>query len=252
MKVLENLRRTMESINSIKTRKHEDGDCAEIFEKYKNIPRETLEAIIADVKSNIGAKTEDEDITDDELIVETDEVDVKSAEGKPVDEPHKTQITELDASEDDGTTDKTPEDFYTEENEDDVTEDELIISEEDEEKPSEDEEKPEEINEEDEEDEDDDFDVYEDELDIVESDEEDKESSEKEEETEESKEFNEGAEKIDLDIPEEDNSDNAADKAAKEIKNESGTASKAAIANKDNKGAFSSDIDALTSYLDSL
>ena len=249
MKVLENLRRTMESINSIKTRKHEDGDCAEIFEKYKDIPRETLEAIIADVKSNIGAKTEDEDITDDELIVETDEVDVKPAEGKPVDEPHKTQITELDASEDDGTTDKTLEDFYTEENEDDVTEDELIISEEDEEKPSEDEEKPEEINEEDE---DDDFDVYEDELDIVESDEEDKESSEKEEEPEEPKEFNEGAEKIDLDIPEEDNSDNAADKAAKEIKNESGTASKAAIANKDNKGAFSSDIDALTSYLDSL
>lgn len=237
MKVLENLKRTMESIDALKAPKNEeDNEFAVLFDKYKDIPVDTLKEIIADVKEAVKPE--------EKLIKEADnETNVIPAEGKPVEEIHKTQTNELDASED-GVVEETPEDFYTED--EDVTDDELIISEEDEDEiPEETEEKREdEIK--DAEEKDDNFDEYEDELDIVEPDE------EKEDKEDKDKVVNENVEKIDTDIPSEDNGADAADTAAKEVVNEANTAAKAAIANRDNKGSFSSDVDALTEYLDKI
>lgn len=265
MKVLESLKRQMESIEAKKSRKVESEDDLgfdAIKAKYTEVPPEVLESIINDVKTECSRKTEED----------LNKVEIEPAEGKPVDEPHKTDtldsMNELDASED-GVAGETPEDYYTEEDED--IDDELIISEEDDE-PVEDlppaEVVDDEIAAESDENEDDDFDVYQDELDAVTGDEEPvNETGEEPEKIDmtipakdnsddaadaamKERQRCEGAEKIDLNIPDEDNSVDAADKAAKEIKNEDNSGAKAAIANRDNKGAFSSDVDALTQYLD--
>lgn len=256
MKVLDSIKRTMESIEAEKCREmKQEGneEFAELFEKYKDIPAEKLVEIIKDIKEKIAPKPvsedEDEDGIEDELIIRESEdpnkVEVKDAsEVEPSDiehtdannEPSTKQINELDASEDE---------------EEKTDEEELIITEE---KPEE----TEDIEDENmEEIEDEDFDVYKDELDIVDGDEKNEDAEKidmnipEEDNSIEAADSakNEDADKIDMNIPEEENSDDAADKAAKEITNEDNNAAKAAIANRDNKGAFSSDIDALTDYL---
>lgn len=254
MKVLDSIKRTMESIEAEKCREmKQEGneEFAELFEKYSDIPAEKLTEIIADIKEKLApvpvAEDEDEDGIEDELIIRESEdpnkVEVKDAsEVEPSDvehtdandEPVTKQINELDASEDE---------------EEKTDEEELIITEE----------QPEEIEKEELEEieEDEDFDVYKDELDIVDGDEKNEDAEkidmsipEKENSVDAADAAkNEDADKIDMNIPEEENSDDAADKAAKEVKNEDNNAAKAAIANRDNKGAFSSDIDALTDYL---
>lgn len=260
MKILTSLKRTLESIEASKRQMKEDADdkFAAIKVKYADIAPEVLENLIKDVcevcapapAEDSPVQEEVDDNAKDLIIQEENEVDVVPAEGKPVNEPYKTdaaeQMNELDASED-GITDKTPEDFYTEEDEDE-DEDELVISE--------DEDEPEPDNKDN--DDDEDFDVYEDELDLVE------ETGEKAENIDMTipEEDNatdaadavksEGAEKIDLNVPTDDDAVNAADKGAKEIKNEDNSGAKAAMANKYNKGSFSSDIDALTAYLDEI
>lgn len=262
MKILTSLKRTLESIEASKRQMKEDADdkFAAIKAKYADIAPEVLENLIKDVceicapapAEEAPAQEDVDDNAEDLIIQDENAVDVVPAEGKPVDEPHKTdaaeQMNELDASED-GVTDETPEDFYTEEDED-----ELVISEENEDEPEPDKVEPE--NEVDEDDED--FDVYEDELDLVE------ETGEKAENIDMTipEEDNatdaadavksEGAEKIDLNVPTDDDAVNAADKGAKEIKNEDNSGAKAAMANKYNKGNFSSDVDALTAYLDEI
>lgn len=260
MKILTSLKRTLESIEASKRQMKEDADdkFVAIKEKYADIAPEVLDNLIKDIRevcapapAEAPVQEEVDDNAKDLIIQEENAVDVVPAEGKPVDEPHKTdaaeQMNELDASED-GTTDKTPEDFYTEDDEED--EDELVISEENDDKP----EPEDKIDDED----DEDFDVYEDELDLVE------ETGEKAEnidmtipEKDNSIDAadtvkSEGAEKIDLNVPTDDDAVNAADKGAKEITNEDNSGAKAAMANKYNKGSFSSDVDALTAYLDEI
>ena len=256
MKILTSLKRTLESIEASKKQMKEDADdkFAAIKAKYADIAPEVLENLIKDVcevcspapAEEAPVQEEVDDNAKDLIIQEENAVDVAPAEGKPVDEPHKTdaaeQMNELDASED-GVTDETPEDFYTEEDEDD----ELVISEENEDKPE-----PEDKTE------DDDFDVYEDELDLVEETGEKAENidmtiPEKDNSIDAANAVkSEGAEKIDLNVPTDDDAVNAADKGAKEIKNEDNSGAKAAMANKYNKGSFSSDVDALTAYLDEI
>lgn len=272
MKLLETLKRTMESIESKRSFRNEDFDeFATIKEKYADIDPEKLDAIIADVKAVCAPQKEasatevnDELMTSEESAENTTDTIHANIEpdGKDV---HKTDaldsMNELDASED-GVAGETPEDFYTED-EDEETDDELIISEEDE-TDSDDADEVENaddamMTEEDEEDEDDDFDIYQDELDKVDETGEDAdaidmsipkaddsvEGADKAQKTED-------AENIDLNVPTDDNSVDAADKGAKEIKNEDNSGAKAAMANKYNKGSFSSDVDALTTYLDEI
>lgn len=276
MKILESLKRTIESIEAKKAPKSESEDGFDIIKaKYTEVPPEVLESIINDVKTECGRKME-EDIpeepenADDALQANEEDlnkVEIEPAEGKPVAEPHKTDtldsMNELDASED-GVAGETPEDYYTED--EDEIDDELIISEEDE--PTE-ELPPAEVVDDEiaAESDEDDFDIYQDELDVVDADEPVNETGEDAEKIDMSiperensddaadaalkeRRACEDAEKIDLNIPSDDNSTDAADKAAKEIKNEDNSGAKAAIANRDNKGAFSSDVDALTEYLD--
>lgn len=264
MKILTSLKRTLESIEASKKRVKEDAEdkFAAIKAKYADIAPEVLENLIKDVcevcapapAEEAPVQEEVDDNAKDLVIQDENAVDVVPAEGKPVDEPHKTdateQMNELDASED-GVTDETPEDFYTEDDEED--DDELVISEEDETEPEADNAKLENEAEEDE-----DFDVYEDELDLVEETGEKAENidmtiPEKDNATDAADAVkSEGAEKIDLNVPTDDDAVNAADKGAKEIKNEDNSGAKAAMANKYNKGNFSSDVDALTAYLDEI
>ena len=267
MKLLETLKRTMESIESKRSFRNEDFDeFATIKEKYADIDPEKLDAIIADVKA-VCAPQKEASATEvnDELMNSKESVDNTTdtihaniePDGKDV---HKTDtldsMNELDASED-GVAGETPEDFYTE---DEKTDDELIISEEDET----DLDDADDIENADdammtEEDEDDDFDIYQDELDKVDETGEDADAidmtipkaddsikgADKAQKTED-------AEKIDLSVPTDDDAVNAADKGAKEIKNEDNSGAKAAMANKYNKGNFSSDVDALTAYLNEI
>ena len=263
MKILESLKRTMESIEAKKACKNEDFDkFAAIKEKYADIDPEKLDAIIADVKEVCAPEKEtsttevnDELMNSEESVENT--TDTIPAKIEPDgDDVHKTDtldsMNELDASED-GIAGETPEDFYTED-EDEEIDDELIISEEDDNEP--------EDTEDDmmtEEDEEDDFDVYQDELDKVDETGEDAEAidmtipvaDDSVEDTDKAQKT-ENAEKIDLDVPTDDNGVDAADKGAKEIKNEDNSGAKAAMANKYNKGNFSSDVDALTAYLDEI
>ena len=98
-----------------------------------------------------------------------------------------------------------------------------------------------------------DFDVYKDELDIVEEDEKPEEIDDTipaGDDGVEAAEKYEDTEEIDTIIPDEDTGVEAADAAEKEPIQEANTAAKAAIANKENKGAFSADVDELTKYLD--
>ena len=267
MKLLENIKRTLESIEGMRAPKvEEDAQIAKLLEKYKDIPAETLKAIVADVKADCAAHVEKaEEQPMDETEQKTDVIDVTKVEPKDIEhtdanKAESTQMTELDASEEDNT----EEDFYTEE--DDDTDDELIISEEgdtddeliiSEEDNIEDAEEPEQVEEDDDED-----DVYVDELDIATADKEPEQVDENAEKIDMTipgdddgvkaadKAITENAEKIDMNIPEEDVPSDAADAAAKEHIKEDNTGAKAAMANKDNKGAFSSDVDALTEYLD--
>lgn len=253
MATLDTLKRTLESINAKKRKFENEGDVeglATLFEKYKDISPETLKNIVTDVKAIIAPTEEIKPEETTEFSTETDNrTDVKSAKGKLVKEPHKTQVNELDASEGD-TTEETPEDFYTEDDDENADiDDELIISEEDEnieDKPTEEVEVTDEVETEEtpEETEEDTFESYdddleEDELDTVED--------------EEPEHLDEAAEKIDTDIPTDDNAVDAADKGAKEIVNEDNTGAKAAMTNNyDGKGTFSSDVDALTDYINKL
>lgn len=279
MKILESLNRMMESIEAKRSPKHESEDDVgfdAIKAKYTEVPPEVLESIITDVKEACGRKFEEDEQEQEQEVAndaeqaneeDLNKVEIEPAEGKPVNEPHKTDtldsMNELDASEDDGTADQTPVDFYTEE--DDI-DDELIISDEDGEEPTEDL-PPEEVVDDEiaaESDEEEDFDVYQDELDITDGDEPINETGEEPEKIDMSipkrddsvdaadaamHETGEKAQKIDMSIPDDENSTDAADSAAKEIKNEDNSGAKAAMANRDNKGAFSSDVDALTEYL---
>ena len=263
MKLLETLKRTMESIESKRSFRNEDFDeFATIKEKYADIDPEKLDAIIADVKAVCAPQKEasatevnDELMNSEESAENT--TDTIHANIEPDGEDvHKTDtldsMNELDASED-GIAGETPEDFYTED-EDEEIDDELIISEEDDNEP--------EDTEDDmmtEEDEEDDFDVYQDELDKVDETGEDAEAidmtipiADDSVEGADKAQKTENAEKIDLDVPTDDNGVGAADKGAKEIKNEDNSGAKAAMANKYNKGNFSSDVDALTAYLDEI
>lgn len=273
MKVLDSLKRTLESLEATRCRKTEgEEEFAALFEKHNDIPREKLMEIINDFKAmqhvdEPAVEAEETPVEgENEEVVTEDEnkVDVTgSTQDVTGDAGHtdankedKERIAELDASEEDGTADQTPIDFYTEEDEEEVcpvcgkeqdecnatvteednADDELILSEEDEETENE------EIIEEDEED----FDVYKDELDVIEGDE--------EAENEEPMIEEDGEEEIDDELIMEETEDNIDDELIMEEsahKNEANIGAKAAIANKyDGKKAFSSDVDALTEYLD--
>lgn len=254
MRLLESIKKQIESIEAKKNPIVENEEFVELFEKYKDIPAETLKAIIADVKAVcMPAESEETEEPNKEEVVETEQETnvVDAAEVKPDDVEHtdankaeSAQMTELDASEDND--EEIDDDLIISEEDED---DELIISEEDDEQA---EEKDDVL-----------FDEYQDELDIAEADCQDDEMIEENAEkidmtipgSDDSvksadKAANETAEQIDMTIPSKDNSDDAADAAAKEQKNEANTGAKAAVANRDNKGAFSADVDALTDYLD--
>ena len=139
MKILESLKRTMESIESKKAHKVEaEDEFVDIRKKYTDVPAEVLESIISDVKEACGKKFEEneepqeiENANDAEQVTEEDlnKVEIKPAEGKPVDEPNKTDtldaMNELDASEDDDTASQTPSYFYTEDDEEEI--DDLLM-----------------------------------------------------------------------------------------------------------------------------
>lgn len=253
MKVLDSIKRTMESIEKEKGAEvvAENEEFKDICAKYQDIPEETVISIAKDVKEKLAPapKTEEEDGegVDDELIIQENgnQTEVKdAAEVKPSDveqtdanaeKAEKVNMNELDASEEE----------KTDEEELIVTEDEPAVDTPPEENVEV------EVNEDDEE-----FDVYKDELDIVDGDKEEKDEnaenidmnipSEENSDDAANKAANENADKIDMNIPKADDSVDAADKAHT---NEANTGAKAAIANKANKGAFSSDVDALTDYL---
>lgn len=269
MKVLDSIKRTMESIeadkqDSMKVEDHEEF--AELFEKHSDIPKEKLVEIIDDVKEKLApapvVEDEGEDGVEDELVIQESDnpnkADVEDvAEVKPSDvehtdankEPVTHQVNELDASEDEDNIED--EEVIVEDDADFDDEEELVVSEEGEEVEDE-------VEDLEEIEEDEDFDIYKDELDIVDGDEKNEDAEKidmnipEEDNGQDAADraANENAEKIDLNIPEKENSDDAADAAAKEHANEDNNGAKAAIANRDNKGAFSSDIDALTDYLD--
>lgn len=256
MKVLDNIKRTLESIEAKKAPEviAEEDKFAALYEKYNDIPAEALAAIIADVEAicnpveapaeepemveneieDIEAPAEELAPAEDEVVEENDELkdEIIIDENNETDvievkEPEAVEHTDATKAESEDF-DETPEDFYTEE--DDDVDDEIIISEEDEEVEEEE-----------------DFDVYADELDVVEEDEEEIDMTISSDDVDEKP---ENAEKIDMDIPEEDNGVEVADAAEKEPVNEDNMGAKAAIANRQNKGNFSSDVDALTEYLD--
>lgn len=232
MKVLDDIKRVMESIENKKS-KNEDACCSSLFEKYNDIPEERLQSIIDDVKASI-TKEECGDIDNKEDVMKKEADNSVDVEGDlPAPEPDDVEHTdalkamnELSASEseeDDATTEDEVEEQVVSEDEEykDDIDDDLIISEEADEEG----ETADDIVEDSE-----DFDVYKDELDLVEKD--------------------EDAEDIDMSIPEKENSNDAADTAVKEPVNEANTGAKAAVANTyDGKNSFSSDIDALTDYL---
>lgn len=265
MKVLEQLKRTLESLEDLRAQQTEDDEeFAELFEKYSDIPAEKLKEIIADIKAACVKPVEpaNEDLND---------VDVKSAE-EPKDAEHtdtakseSTQVNELDASEDEQVDDNA-EDLIVEDDVEDSNTDDLIVEGDEDELELPSEEVTEEVEPEVIEDEnyqnsemDEDFDGYEDELDIAQGDEEEvNEDAEKIDMNIPSDEVpveaadkvvKEDAEKIDMSIPSDDTPVDAADKAAKEQTNEANIGAKAAIANREAKGNFSSDVDALTDYL---
>lgn len=248
MTLLKNIKRVVESIENIKNKEslnEDDVKFAEIYKKHSDIPEDKLKMIIDDVQNCCRAneEAEDTDIDDTQVMDEdnsTDVIDVSKvtpddAEHTDANKAESCQMTELDASED-SDLDEDEEELIISENDDEEDSDEdeeLIISENDGEEDSEDfvEEDEDTIEDETEdfveEDEDEGFDGYQDELDVVEED----------------------AKSIDMNVPSKDNSDDAADAAAKEQVKEDNNGAKAAIANRDNKGAFSSDVDALTDYL---
>lgn len=249
MKVLDNIKRTLESIEAKKAPEviAEEDRFAALYEKYNEIPADALAAIIADVEAicnpveapaeepemveneieDIEAPAEELAPAEDEIVEENDELkdeiiidENNETEVIEVKEPKAAEHTDATKAESEDF-DETPEDFYTEE-EDDV-DDEIIISEEEE---------------------DEDFDVYADELDVVEEDEEEIDMTIPSDDVEVDEKL-EDSEEVDADIPEDD-----IEAAEKEPVNEANTGAKAAIANRQNKGNFSSDVDALTEYLD--
>lgn len=251
MNVLDNIRRTMESVEKLRTSQTCEGqdEFVALYEKYKDIPEDKLKEIIADVKSICIPATEtveepvkeeipaeetqqpEETEVSDDLVIkdETNEVDVKPAAGIP-EEPGVVDTKDESEEQEDEQIDSKNELDASEADEGD--EEELIISEEEDNDTVEEET----IDEDDEE-----YEDQIDELDIVDGD-----------KVEEPK--SENAEEIKLDVPSADTGDKAAEKAecgdnSKEHTNEANTAAKAAIANRDNKGTFSSDVDALTDYL---
>lgn len=209
MKLLQNIKRLMESIEDEKSDVVIDERCQDLVEKYSDISKEMLAGIINDVKERVCEDGEEVDIEDKEVVEENEET-----------EEIKDDIEEVTEEDEEGFDDE----LVIRESDDDMEQiEELDASEDGEDLDVEDEEK-EELEDDIEEVTEDDDDVSDfidednEELDMVEGDEEieDKEDIETEE---------------------------------KENMHEDNTGAKAAIANNQYKGTFSSDVDDLTDYL---